>query len=396
MIAPQLGQPPQEFTISQMTGKRLQRLMTLDELAQEMAAILEDVVDYEYVAILLVDPIQQTLSPFLIKSYQQGIQVPHEGHTTPIKSISASVIESKKSLCIGKLDITVSNLQGRAALESVLCVPIMFGHDVIGVIELNSIHRNHFNDQHQMILEIIADQFVIALHNARLLEALQKKQRHIEKLSQKIISSHEEERHRISHQLNDEAGQALTVLRIQLDLIQAELPQTNATLHSRFNKIIELLESTMDQVRTIARNLHAPSLDTVDIDDFLTDFCESFSREFGVVIEHHIANVPDASPLTRISLYRILQEGMTNAIRHGRATRIEFRLENSITKNLLFSLVDNGSGFDPAILQSNYVGVGLSSIQERVTLLRGTFALTSSIGTGTSLVVSLPTESTLS
>lgn len=212
----------------------------------------------------------------------------------------------------------------------------------------------------------------------------------IQGLAKRIVQAQEEERQRISRELHDEAGQALTALKIALEIIQGEVPTSEESLRQNLDEAIALTDSARDQIRMLARGLRPPALDTVGLNLTLEDFCRNFGRRTQLEIEYEGAdglNLPDA---VNICLYRLLQEGLTNVAKHAQASQVGVKLWVADTAVHL-SISDDGIGFaDESRIPGQSAGLGLLGMQERVELLDGRLELHTTPGNGTRVVAHLP------
>jgi signal transduction histidine kinase len=211
-------------------------------------------------------------------------------------------------------------------------------------------------------------------------------------LSQRLVEAQEAERRRVSAELHDEAGQALTALKISLELMQSDLPPGSEAVRQSMREAMLLTEQTMEQVRLLARGLRPPSLDTVGLNPTLVDYCRDFARVTRLAVEYGGTDLPALSDAAAITLYRVAQEGLTNVARHARASRVWVTLSQDAYQVSL-SVQDDGQGFDMEAVKrgSNHApGIGLLGMQERLELLGGRLEVTSRPGRGTRLVARIP------
>ncbi|MCA9900312.1 MAG: sensor histidine kinase [Ardenticatenaceae bacterium] len=212
----------------------------------------------------------------------------------------------------------------------------------------------------------------------------------IQGLAKRIVQAQEEERHRISRELHDEAGQALTALKIALEIIQGDVPATEESLRQNLDEAIALTDSARDQIRMLARGLRPPALDTVGLNLTLEDFCQTFGRRTQLAIQYEGSSGLKLSGAVNICLYRVLQEALTNVAKHAQAEQVWVKLWQDETAVHL-SIADDGLGFQKkgtAPLQSS--GLGLLGMQERVELLNGRLELRTIPGEGTTVTANLP------
>lgn len=213
----------------------------------------------------------------------------------------------------------------------------------------------------------------------------------IQKLAKQVVAAQEEERQRISRELHDEAGQALTALKIGLELIQGEIAPNDA-VQASLDEIIALTDQTRDRIRQLARGLRPPALDTLGLSLTLEDFCRTFARQTQLAIAYHSTVSPQLSDAQNICLYRCLQEALANVARHAKAGKVDVRLWCDETAVHL-SIEDDGIGFDTEISADSPnrpAGLGLLGMRERLELLGGGLEIKSRPGQGTDIIAHLP------
>lgn len=216
----------------------------------------------------------------------------------------------------------------------------------------------------------------------------------IQELAKRIVYAQEEERQRISRELHDEAGQALTALKISLQLMQADLPRDAEALRQNFGEAVGLIDTTRERIRLLAHGLRPPALDTVGLNLTLEDFCRHFAHRTSLAIAYHGMHLPDLPEAVNICLYRFLQEALTNVAKHAQATQVEVQLQSD-THTVCLSVADNGCGFATGprmVAAGQAVGLGLVGMQERLALLGGWLHIESVPGHNTRLVASVPVE----
>jgi signal transduction histidine kinase len=216
---------------------------------------------------------------------------------------------------------------------------------------------------------------------------------HLRHLAARLVSAQEDERRRISLELHDEAGQALTALKLSLALTRNEVPANLANIAQRMQDAIQLVENTIEHIRTLAQNLHPPSLDSLGLEQCLQSLCENLSHRSKISIQLH-TNLNDRLPgHIQISIYRVVQEALNNAIKHANPSCIHIRLESDAERISLL-VVDDGKGFSPEHLaeHGSGSGLGLQGMRERIDALGGSFEIYSSPGAGTRLVASVPMD----
>ena len=215
----------------------------------------------------------------------------------------------------------------------------------------------------------------------------------IQELAKRIVLAQEEERQRISRELHDEAGQALTALKIGLEIIQGEVPPAEDSLRQNLAEAIALTDTTRDRIRLLARGLRPPALDTMGLDLTLDDFCHTFGNRTQLDIVYEGTRLPSLADATNICLYRVLQESLTNVAKHAQASQVWVKLWVDETAVHL-SITDNGVGFqvETAVTRPQSTGLGLLGMHERVELLGGHLQLEAMPGQGTRVTAHLPLQ----
>jgi signal transduction histidine kinase len=278
-------------------------------------------------------------------------------------------------------------------IRSSLIIPLRVKGQVSGAWELCSRQIGAFRADDLEIAQAMADQLAISIENARLFEQVRLGHAQLRRLTQQVVSAQEEERQRLSRELHDEAGQLLTALKIGLNLIQADLPKASP-LYERTNEAVALTDMTMERLRTLARDLRPPALDTAGLNPTLEGLCHEFGRRTRLAIEYTGANLPVLPDRSNICLYRFLQEALTNVAKHAQATQVRVKLSASATE-VSVVVEDNGRGFDEKagqLPEGQPKGIGLLGMQERLELLGGRLEIVSRTGQGAYLTAHLPRE----
>ena len=213
-------------------------------------------------------------------------------------------------------------------------------------------------------------------------------------LARQVVSVQEEERRRVSRELHDEAGQALTALKISLELMLTDLPDQAESLRERIHESVVLTNDAMERIRSLAHDLRPPALDAVGLGPTLEDVCRTFEERMQLSINYAGAKLPILPDAVSICFYRVLQEALTNIAKHARAQSVQVALHRHVD-SISLSVKDDGQGFDSqAILATTNrpAGIGLLGMQNRIELLGGRLEIDSQLGQGTRLVAHIPWE----
>lgn len=231
---------------------------------------------------------------------------------------------------------------------------------------------------------------------ARLFEAVSQQREQLRTLTTRLTDIQEAERKQLARELHDELGQALTATSINLAAIEKEIAGNGSeALINRLNESIELTAVALDQVREMSLNLRPPMLDDLGLVPTLRWYGKRFAERVGVKTKFKISSLDyRLPPEMETTLYRIVQEGLTNVARHAQATKVILSLRMKNNK-ICAVIADNGQGFDleTRINSTNlYEGAGLLGIRERVTLLGGEFDIQTGLDQGTTLTITMPTQ----
>lgn len=217
-------------------------------------------------------------------------------------------------------------------------------------------------------------------------------------LTKRIISMQENERLKISHELHDEIGQALTGLMINLVMLRSDLSAENIASEERLEVAIELVQETIDAIRNLAGDLRPPALDTLGLNLALAGLCQEAAGRYQLSIHYSGTETPALNNDACITLYRFLQEGLSNAFHHADASQVEVQLEHN-RQTIRLKIADNGKGMDHLadLMQGSTLApgkaearFGLLGMKERFELLGGRLEVNSQLGKGTVLIGELP------
>lgn len=217
----------------------------------------------------------------------------------------------------------------------------------------------------------------------------------LQDLMGKLFTAQEEERRRIACDIHDDHCQRLTALILESSSLANHLKKALPPLVPRLESMKEKLSEILDDFRHLTHELHPRHLETVSLAWSMRSYIKEFSNHSGLRIDFQEEGVPLHLPMAiTICLYRLLQESLGNIHKHANATSVTAKLSAG-QNELVLSVVDDGTGFKPSVMEGHKKGLGLTSMQERVRPLRGHISIDSRVGRGTTVTVRvpLPTES---
>jgi signal transduction histidine kinase len=210
----------------------------------------------------------------------------------------------------------------------------------------------------------------------------------------KLETAKEDERRFLSHELHDELGQTLTALKLRLQVAARAEARVDGR-ESPLAQPLAIVDDLIARVRRISLDLRPPLLDEVGLVCALRAYLQSQAAVSGVVIELHAAEPHDDAPPRlpadfEIACFRVVQEAITNVLRHAGARRIDVHVGRSADRVSL-SIHDDGRGFDPVTLEeaAAHGHLGVPGMRERILARGGQFRLTSTPGQGTTIEVDL-------
>jgi signal transduction histidine kinase len=263
-----------------------------------------------------------------------------------------------------------------------LIVPLVFRDQPYGVlVALDHLNGGDFTADHQRLLEAFAASAATAVATAQ--SAADERDRH-------RVAAAEAERGRWARELHDETLQALGSLRLILS--SARRGGDAAGLASAVDQAIEQLESDIATLRGLITELRPAALDQLGLEPALLALIDRV-RGGGLDIDAHVdlayeheGSPQRLDPEMETGVYRIVQESLTNAVKHGGAGRASVEvLEHD--EQIIVTVRDDGAGFDPDSLTA---GFGLTGMRERAKLLGGELSVSSAPGEGTTISVTLP------
>ncbi|MDR7077101.1 two-component system sensor histidine kinase NreB [Neobacillus niacini] len=203
-----------------------------------------------------------------------------------------------------------------------------------------------------------------------------------------IIQSQEEEIKRISLELHEGVGQNLYSIYTGLQFVESGLNQPH--LKNYLHEMTQLIEKTIQEIRLLSVELHPPALTTLGLLPAIKSYIKLYTSTFGVLVDLEASGEEKPIPeQSSVAVFRVCQEALTNIAKHADTSNVKLSLiwkENE----LKISIVDFGGGFELDELEMNPVSLGVAAMMERMLLTGGHCVISSKIGEGTSVEISLP------
>ncbi|HYY69983.1 MAG TPA: sensor histidine kinase [Terriglobales bacterium] len=277
-------------------------------------------------------------------------------------------------------------------------------HEVLGIVLLlrDVLARSLFKKYHRdmEMLERILDAYEPAANriaNTVGVSFVEERERIIrqQREAMQILNVQEEERKRISRELHDEVGQALTAINMKLAVLQRDgAAEAAALLSKKIADIGGLLVGAMASVHKFARELRPTMLDELGLVPALRSYLKDYAQRTGLPVRFRGSIGGDRlSAEQKTALFRVFQESLTNVAKHAGASRVDVSLR-TVNNCIWMRIKDNGRGFvvhqqQPAKGEKR---LGLLGMRERLLLVNGRFAVKSSPGKGTTVEVEIPLQ----
>jgi hypothetical protein len=218
---------------------------------------------------------------------------------------------------------------------------------------------------------------------------LERSRTELRALAARLQATREEERTRIAREIHDELGQALTALKLDLSWLGTNRPRGNSQAFRLIDQSITTrIDEIMDLVRRIASELRPSVLDQLGLDAAIEYLVQETAKRTGIAVTLHAEDFPRLPDEVASHAFRIIQEALTNVVRHSKATRVDVSVRRAGAA-IVLGVEDNGVGFTPQTL-SGLRSLGLVGMRERALACGGTLIIRGSPGEGTAIAVTIP------
>jgi signal transduction histidine kinase len=272
--------------------------------------------------------------------------------------------------------------------RSSAALPLCHGEQVLGALNVYSAERAYFTAERVQVLQSFANQAALAIQNAQLFEQVRTGHERLQKLSRQLLKVQETERRHIARELHDEVGQALTGLKLLLDM-STRLPADEVT--ASLGEAQALLNELVALVRDLSLDLRPAMLDDLGLLPALLWHFDRYTAQTGVRVtfKHIGLERRRFAPQVETAAYRIVQEALTNVARHADVSEVTVRLWTD-QDTLGVQIEDRGTGFEPEAALAAGTTTGLAGMHERAVLLGGQLTVESAPGAGTHVTTELP------
>ena len=310
-------------------------------------------------------------------------------NSLPPERANTRLVMGGRPLYLGWREVQAipGDAERREGLRSLAVVPILLEESVIGSLNVASRRLDEVPQHARPTLETIAAAASMLIAREQADTALRASARRLQRLSRRLLAVQEEERRRLARELHDEVGQQLAGLVARLE---AARRSTGSIHESAVDAALAIAEETLDMIGDLSLELRPSVLDDYGLAAALRWHVERIAQRAGVAVNLHVTGLEGRlAPEVETAAFRIVQEALTNVVRHARVDAAQVRLWIDGDR-LYLRVADDGRGFDLQRRRQEAPAFGLSSMRERAELLGGCCRLESAPGTGTRVLAQLP------
>ncbi len=287
----------------------------------------------------------------------------------------------------------IKPLPGIEEFGAFLSIPLVARERLLGVMNLATEDESGFSPETISLVTSVSDQIAVAIENAQLYEALQRKEQARGELLRKIMSVQEEERKRIARELHDEVSQSLTGSAFRAEAVLSRLPEDAVEIKCSLEEIRDLAIRTLDEIHRVVYQLRPSLLDDLGLVAAVQWLADYYLEEAGIkVLFETVGSERSLSAEAEITLFRITQEAITNIVKHAGAESVSIAVEFG-DNSAAVHIEDDGHGFSvedmTGPLQMDR-GLGLLGMKERAELLDGYLKIEAFPDKGTKVSVEVP------
>ncbi len=280
----------------------------------------------------------------------------------------------------------------RARFAWAWTVPLRSGSTLAGVMQFGFAKRYDWLPRERELLEAASERCLAALEKARLIEDLEARQRLIQRLAEHLLHVEEVERRRISRELHDETGQSLLYIRLQLEMLEKELPEELGAWKRRLGQIRQVAESTILETRRLIGALSPAVLEQLGLAAAVRQLAARLRQRHPCRVRLRVGRLEGLPKTVETVAYRLVQECCHNIAKHSQAGRVNITV-SSADSYLRLCVEDDGVGFPVKEALAGTETFGLAGMRERVALLGGRLEIDSRPSgsrRGTRIVALLP------
>ncbi|MBN1661506.1 MAG: GAF domain-containing protein [Anaerolineae bacterium] len=368
----------EQFRVISEVGSRVASLLTVEEVIDQVARLIQKAFDYYLVEIGLVE---ETDLVFKTRASRvEGDRFDQFHLPVDQSSVTGWVAATGEPLLVPDVSQEARYVQATTfSSRSELAVPMKTKDHVIGVINVQSERVNAFDESDLNVLQSLANQAAITIENARLYEQAQ----------QLAIM---EERSRLARELHDAVTQTL----FSASLLAEALPEMweNDPNEGRelLGELRQLSRGALAEMRTLLLELRPAVLIESNLRDLIRQLGEAVAGRAGIPVDVAVGDLCPLPDDVHVALYRIAQEALNNVVKHAQARQVQVRLhcpepdgKQPERARVELCIADDGRGFDPVTIPTDRLGIGI--IRERASAIGASCRIDSCPGNGTCITI---------
>ncbi len=371
----QSSQPVDQLAVLTRLARFATATLDVEQMLTEITRCLQEGYGYAHIELYLLD--EQTHELVLLA--RAGWHLYHQpGRRQPVTlGIMGRAVRTRQPQRVDDVWHDTDYYTGNPASRSELCVPIMSGGRVLGLINLQSPDLAAFTDADVTMLDTVTDILAGALENARLNRRAQE-------------AAVLEERNRLARELHDSVTQQLFSMVLTAQAARAHLDNDPQRTAVQLERLQETATAALAEMRALIAQLRPPALADQGLVNALRQHIATLSKREGLRIELRVSGNERLSRGYEQTLYRIVQEALNNTVRHAHASVARVTLEFG-NDQLRMCIVDDGCGF--AMHTSHETAgrhLGLVTMRERAGEVGGELVIHSAPDAGTEIVLTVP------
>lgn len=395
LVEDALRERNRELSIIATIAFALNLTMDMDHVLKVILSNVLKLLKLKRGAIFLIDWSKKTARPHAIFGLPSQEPDVSDGLIFKDALLKKALLEEKNSLIPSPSFPPFRVTYGAEGAEKapwLTCYLITSKGNALGFIGLDVPEYRVLSPHEVTLLSYLCNFLGGALENSQLVETIRRHRQELRRLTERLFQTQEEERRRIARELHDEAGQALTAVKLSLDSLEQALSGEGGLIRKRIEEIRSMLTRTTSEIRRLSYRLHPTMLSDLGLEPALELYLKEMANRSSLEMEFRMVGFDRRlPPEMETVLYRFTQEALTNTIKHARAKKFRLSIIKSYPK-IIFQAEDDGCGFDGQISGLNKRNLGLLGMRERASLLGGAFHLRTGPGEGTRIRIEIPYE----
>ena len=311
-----------------------------------------------------------------------------------VETVRAQTVSLKPE----NLDCHTKMRQGLPPTLSMIAIPLMLREEVFGVVLLEHYKQHRpFREADLPQVEALASWISLIIDDTELYLKLKRTKRSYRELLGRQITANEEEHRKIAREIHDELNQLLLSIKLDIENVENILPVDLVEVRNILELSKAHINQLLDDLHRLVLNLRPPGLDDLGLPQALDYYVRHCSKETSLSITLEVSGLGyrRPAPVIETELFRIVQEALSNVIKHARASSARIKLDFGRSR-LLLVVEDNGVGFAASYvlrMSGDKKNLGLLGMKERAELCGGTLMIDSTQGKGTCIKVEIPISS---